>query len=71
MDKIIAKIPANVKYVTAFFMGVIVTLICLFVTSCAMIKSVKPDSPAEEFAEDIIEHYTGVEIDFSFDSPEA
>lgn len=38
--------------------------------SCSMFQNYRPDNPAEEMVEGLIDQYTGFDLDFTPNSPE-
>jgi hypothetical protein len=51
----------------------IIVFCCLaiFVCSCSVFKHYPQDNPIEESVEEILKNKTGLDVDFSLDSPES
>ena len=67
-DKIIAKFTSLSEVKKCFMAAVIGSLITfagLYMVSYVVIKEVKPNSWAEERVEEVIEEYTGIDLNLS------
>lgn len=65
MKDLLKKIPLH--YILAFIVF-LATLILLF--SCSYFEKLPEDSLLEELVEDVIEHYTGIDVDLTPNSKE-
>jgi hypothetical protein len=71
--ELIGEIPMKVRYITFFLIGFFSCAIP-WLMSCNSVKeiieNIPDDSIVEELAEEVIEHYTGFEIDLTPSSQE-
>jgi len=64
------EVGMKTRYGISFMLGAFFCFIILYLTSCAMIKNIKPDSFLEELTEEVIENYTGIDLDLTPSSQE-
>ena len=68
-NKIWDEIPMKMRYFLFYISGCLTALPFLLL-SCDQLSKIKHDSAIEEIAEEVLEHYTGVDIDITPHSPE-
>lgn len=61
--------PMGLKYSMFFISGMILASCCINV-GCSYLKHYPQDNIIEEIAEDVLQHETGIDIDFTPYSPE-
>lgn len=73
MREIWKEIPGKIRYLLFFILGIIIALL-FTLTACTKLtnalKDYKDDNIVEEIGEQVIEHFTGVDIDITPSSPE-
>lgn len=58
------EIPMKARYLFFYAAGCL-TILPFLLVSCDQLKKMAPDSAIEEIAEEVIEHYTGIDLDLT------